>query len=155
MGVLGPLEISAGGVDLALPAGMASRLLQLLLMEPAGVTDSVAIDRLWHGTPPSNALFSLRNLISKLRQVLGASVIVRRRSSYAIDLGLCRLDSELFGELLADARQLFARGDFAGAVALLEETTPLVRGEVFADVRDEPWAAFNCRRTRRTGLRCT
>jgi DNA-binding SARP family transcriptional activator len=138
--VLGNLEVSSRGVNLALPAGMASRLLQLLLIEPEGVTDSAAIDCLWHGTPPTNALFSLRNLISKLRQVLGASVIVRRQSSYAIDLAQCRLDSDRFGGLLADARQLFARGDFAQTAVLLDEAALLVRGEVFADIRDEPWA---------------
>src|SRR5438128_12446317 len=77
--LLGPIEVLSDGTPLELGGQKQRAVLALLLLEAGRVvaTDQL-IDRLWGENPPRTAATSLQNLVSQLRKVVGAEVLVTK-----------------------------------------------------------------------------
>jgi DNA-binding SARP family transcriptional activator len=98
-------------------------------------------DSLWHGDPPPSWVSTLEGYVSLLRRSLAAakpdtpSVVLTRDRGYVLDPSRVQVDLNRFDKLLNDADS----ADTAGAPVLLAEALDLVRGDVLAGERNEPW----------------
>ncbi|WP_235921769.1 AfsR/SARP family transcriptional regulator [Lentzea tibetensis] len=126
--VLGP----AGPVR---PAGQkqASVLAALLLSPNRVVPEDRLIDLTWGEQAPRSARGRLQVHVSDLRKLLGADVITRSSSGYAIEVGPGARDLDVFDAVVADARGLTG----AAAVARLHEALELWTGTPLDGVSDE------------------
>src|SRR5436309_2589145 len=103
--ILGPLEVADEQGSLPL-GGQKQRALLGLLLTRRGetvATDRI-VDELWGEQPPKTATTSLQNLVSQLRKVLGAEILVTRAPGYLVEIEPEQLDSASFERLLTDAR---------------------------------------------------
>lgn len=141
-GVLGPVEVRAGGEPRAVGGGRERYVLATLLLRAGRPTSQGRlIDALWDEPPPS-AKAQLHNTISRLRRALGDDVIATGAAGYEVCLGEHdTLDLHVFRALVADANRAGADGDPATAVELLGKALSLWRGAALADVPDELAAA--------------
>jgi WD40 repeat protein/DNA-binding SARP family transcriptional activator len=137
IGVLGPVEASAGGKPVFVGAGKPRALLALLALN-AGATISTdrLVGGLWGDEPPATAAKMVQLYVSQLRKALanggdGAEIVTRGRG-YELRLGDGELDARRFEKLVA-----------AGAA---RDALSLWRGAALADVADEPFAAAEIRR---------
>ena len=94
--VLGPLRITRGGRDVALPRSRKVRvLLAVLALERAPVSRSRLCDLLWDA--PNDPRGELRWCLSKLRGVLDEEgrerVVTHGQSTVALDLSDCVVDA--------------------------------------------------------------
>ncbi|MFM2077227.1 MAG: hypothetical protein RJA49_1117 [Actinomycetota bacterium] len=105
-----------------------------------GSSDEALIDRLWMGTPPTNASFSLRNQVTALRRLLDRDAIIRTAGGYRLDRRRHPTDFDVFAGLFTTASAAAESGDVGAALDLLELAFGLVRGPALADVRHESWA---------------
>lgn len=110
-GVLGPVEVRAGGEQRAVGGGRERHVLATLLLGVGRPTSAARlIDALWDEPPPS-AKAQLHNTISRLRRAVGRDdLIVTRAAGYEL-----RLDEHDTFDLLS-FRGLVAEGLRAGAV---------------------------------------
>jgi DNA-binding SARP family transcriptional activator len=140
--VLGPLEVEDGGRPLELPAPQLRTLLILLLLHANEVVarDRI-VDDLWAGTPPRNAVTSLHNAVTKLRRVLGDS-LVTRPPGYVLHVEREHVDALRFEDLLRGARA----AEPAARAAALREALALWRGAALLDVAYESFAATEANR---------
>ena len=70
-GILGPLEVLAGGERLALGGRCQRAVLARLLVEPARVVSrDRLIDDVWDGRPPASAAKIVQKYVSALRKAL-------------------------------------------------------------------------------------
>ncbi len=142
-GVLGPVEVRAGGKQRAVGGGRERHVLATLLLH-AGRSTSVnrLIDALWDEPPPS-AKAQLHNMISKLRRAIGrAEVILTRPTGYELTLREeDTLDLHAFRAFFRDGQRAAMAGDPATAVELLDRALALWRGPALADIPDELAAA--------------
>jgi len=133
IGVLGPFEVRVDGAMVNLPRGALRQLLALLTYEPGRVVrDNVLIDRLWGEFPPKSVLFSLRNLVARLRSILGAESVERTADGYRLNTAVVTTDLQEFSALVEEAVAL-ARQDVSTAVGYLDQALALVRGRAFVD----------------------
>jgi DNA-binding SARP family transcriptional activator len=141
--ILGPLEVVADGVGIALGGQKQRALLALLLL---GRGDVVSTDRLveelWGEAAPRTAHTSLQNFVSQLRKVLGSDVLETRAPGYRLRISPDQLDAARFERLLAHARE----GDAARRAKLLREALALWRGPPLADFAYEPFVQDEARR---------
>lgn len=141
--VLGPVEVSDGGLPRVVGGGRERFVLAMLLLG-AGRSTSAArlIDALWD-SPPSSAKAQLHNMISRLRRALAGrdGLIVTNTAGYELRLGADTLDLLEFRRLVAQGLRSRAEGDAALTVALLGEALALWRGPALADIPDELAAA--------------
>ena len=108
-GILGPLEVTSGGVPVPIGGSKPRALLAVLLLHRDSV---VSVDRLvaamWGDDPPADALSGLRTYVSRLRAVLGgASESPRLRfqaPGYRLSVTAEELDAARFERLVAEAR---------------------------------------------------
>ena len=85
--ILGPLEVSDEGRELALGGPKQRSVLAMLLLEPnRPVSRDRLIDGLWGESPPASAGHTLGDYLSRLRKVLGKGRIELRSSGYVIVL---------------------------------------------------------------------
>jgi DNA-binding SARP family transcriptional activator len=100
--VLGPLEVSEEGRQIAL-GGLKQRALLALLLLHANevVSRDRLIDELWQEDPPETARTALQVHISQLRKALGRERIVTQAPGYRVVVGPGELDSERFEQLVA------------------------------------------------------
>jgi predicted ATPase/DNA-binding SARP family transcriptional activator len=146
-GVLGPLEIVAGGRGLPLRAAKQKTILALLLLHRGEV---VSVDRLqealWGERPPATAATALQGYVSQLRRMLeaaeegGSSLLVTRSPGYSLTAAPEQLDVGRFEQLATSGREAFATGEPARAATLLAEALALWRGAPLADFSYEAWA---------------
>ncbi|HEX3787685.1 MAG TPA: BTAD domain-containing putative transcriptional regulator [Pseudonocardiaceae bacterium] len=136
-GVLGPVQVLAGGHSLPLGSPGLRGLLFLLVL---GANQVVPIDRivdgLWGERPPATARTIVHGYVSRLRRVLaevdpggGTATILTRTPGYELRVEESRID-------LARARRLLAaaRGQPAGRRAeLLRSAAALWRGPLQVD----------------------
>jgi DNA-binding SARP family transcriptional activator len=140
--VLGPLEVTRGGI--AIPFG-APKLRALLLSLVLDLGRVVPADRLvgqlWPEEPPPQPMVSLRSYVSNLRRLLrepgGQPVIVTRSGGYLLDLSAERVDAHRFERAVREARHAMVAGAPAEALALLTDALSLWRGDPFADIGAE------------------
>ena len=124
------------------------RALLALLALRAGevVSTDRLVDELWGETPPKAAVGSLQNLVSELRKLLGAELLVTRAPGYVLELDPQLVDAQRFehavrggsdiraalalwrGPALTDlATESFARGE----IARLEELRTTAQEQLF------------------------
>ncbi|WP_345430480.1 AfsR/SARP family transcriptional regulator [Actinoallomurus vinaceus] len=139
--ILGPLEVTADGCRVPVPAGKQRTLLATLLL---GANQIVSLDelteRLWDDSPPRRPRGAVHTYVTRLRQTLGrptAGLIHTSAAGYLIEVSPADLDLIRFRELVARARAAGKRGDIAGESADLAEALSLWRGPVLPDVRSD------------------
>ena len=144
-GLLGPLEVEAGGRRVDLVGTKPKALLAILLVNANRVvpTDRL-IDDLWAGSPTPGATATLQGYVSEVRKVLSsaagqAAPILTRRPGYLIQLEDDQLDLLRFERAVEAGRAGAGEGPDRVA-ARLREALELWRGPVLADLADEPFA---------------
>ncbi|MCS7478912.1 BTAD domain-containing putative transcriptional regulator [Umezawaea endophytica] len=131
--LLGPLEVTQGVSPLPIRAGRQRAVLAALLVDANRMVPlDVLVARVWDGDPPGRT--ALHNLIMRLRQTLGATVIRTRSDGYLIEVAETDLDLRHFDALVQRAK---AATDPGRVSALLTEALALWRGEPLADVPSE------------------
>ncbi|MEV6231238.1 BTAD domain-containing putative transcriptional regulator [Saccharopolyspora shandongensis] len=139
IGVLGPLEISAGGEKVVV-GGVRLRTLLGRLALDSGRTVSVEAltEALWPGADgPIDRVHALHSLVTRLRRLLPGAVL---RESSGYRLRAESVDCRQFEELARDGRQALHDGHIEQAGRLLREALALWRGVAFEDVPDAPFA---------------
>jgi DNA-binding SARP family transcriptional activator len=137
--VLGPLEVRADGVVLAL-GGVARRTLlaRLLLDVNEEVTVACLLEDLWGGNTPQDARHTLEAQVSALRRTLRGHVATRSLG-YSLELDPRSIDAVRFQLLLREARDA-GQTDPARAAACTAEALGLWRGRAYADIANEDFA---------------
>ena len=141
--VLGPLEVERDELTVDI-AGQRQRAVLSILLLHAGhlVTTDALVDALWGEAAPQTALFSLRNAISRLRKLLGPSVISTHPTGYVLRLEDASLDAEVFERLLAQAE----RAQPPERIRFLGEALALWRGPPYTELGDGLFAQGDIRR---------
>ena len=144
-GILGPLEITAGGQPLPVQGARIRTVLAMLLVHANQVVPADRLTgELWAGQPAGGAAASLQVRVSQLRKALRpsgeAGRLVTRPPGYLIRVAPDELDAPRFERLARDGETALAAGDDALAVRRLDEALGLWRGPALADVDDAPFA---------------
>ena len=139
--ILGPLEVSDGGVELALGGPRPRALLALLLLHPNEVVaGDRLIDELWGEQSPDRAAGALRVNVSRLRKALPEGVLRTRPPGYVVRVEPEQLDLHRFERLVDEGRSLLARRLAADAAERLRDALSLWRGPALADFAYEAFA---------------
>ncbi|HET6835344.1 MAG TPA: BTAD domain-containing putative transcriptional regulator [Acidimicrobiales bacterium] len=141
--VLGAVElVDPNGGVVAVGSPNQRRILAVLL---ARIGEAVPVDTLaeavWGDDLPESAVATLRTYVSRLRAVLGDS-LVSRGAGYALVAAPDDVDAGRFESLMRDA----ATADAAEAVTFLDEALRLWRGSAFAEHADVACIAPEARR---------
>ena len=133
--ILGPLDVTEGGVSLPLGGSRQRALLALLLTRPNEIVSAERlIDELWGERPPDNAANALQYHVSQLRKSLAPSdVVITQDPGYLIRIGPNDLDLLRF-ERLVDEGQ---RAPPDQAARILREALELWRGPPLVDLANE------------------
>jgi hypothetical protein len=108
-GILGPLEITAGGQPLPVQGARTRAVLAMLLVHANQVVPADRLTgELWAGQPAAGAAASLQVRVSQLRKVLRpsgeAGRLVTRPPGYLIRVAPDELDAPRFERLARDGR---------------------------------------------------
>lgn len=135
--VLGPLVLTSEGEEMAVMRARERALLSMLVIEGGhSLSADRLIDGVWGENLPSNPLAALQTAVSRLRKVVGKSVIVTGAGGYALDAGQVSVDAERFESLIAQARD----NDPADVLKLLDEALGLWRGTPYGEFAYEDFA---------------
>jgi hypothetical protein len=146
--ILGPLEVSRGGTQVALGAAKQRALLAILLVHANELVSSDRlIEELWP-KPPETAANTLQVYVGKLRKALepertrGApgELLVTRAPGYMLRVDPQALDAERFERLLSEGRAAGEANDHATAARKLHQALGLWRGPALADFIYDPFA---------------
>ena len=147
-GVLGPLQVSVDGGDVAVSGARQRVILALLLLARGRIVpvDSL-VDAVWYGRPPATARTQVAICVAALRKSFRAEgveteTIVTAHPGYRIAAENCALDLEEFTvltsrakEAVRDGRPVDAAHAYAKALALW--TGPVLAGVPARPVEDE------------------
>jgi class 3 adenylate cyclase len=127
--LLGPVELVVDGRAVAVGRKKQRALLALLALRAGEVvsTDRLVLD-LWGEKPPKAAVGSLQNLVSELRRLIGAEVLVTRQPGYALELDPLHVDARRFERAVREGTGL-------------RDALGLWRGPPLGDLAYEPFAA--------------
>jgi DNA-binding SARP family transcriptional activator/pimeloyl-ACP methyl ester carboxylesterase len=144
-GVLGPLEVTAGGQSLALAGARTRAVLALLLVRANQVVSSDRLlEELWPGQPADRAADSLQVRLSELRKALRsageADRLATRSPGYLLRVEPGELDALRFEQLAAEGHAALAAGDAALATQRFDQALGLWRGPALADFDAVPSA---------------
>jgi DNA-binding SARP family transcriptional activator/pimeloyl-ACP methyl ester carboxylesterase len=142
-GVLGPLEVTAGGRSLGLAGARARAVLAMLLVHANQVVScDQLIEELWPGQP--RAADSLQVRLSELRKALRSAGeggrLVTRPPGYLLRVTPGELDALRFEQLAAEGNAALAGGDATTAARRLDEALRLWRGPALAGLDNAPFA---------------
>jgi len=143
LGILGPIEVRAEGVPVALGGLRQRAVVAVLALHPNQV---VSIDRLvddlWGEAPPATAVHTVRVFVSRLRRALAGAGdrLMTRPPGYVLELHADELDADRYERLCETARSALSAGNAGGALALLSEAEELWRGQPLAEFAYEPFA---------------
>ena len=146
--ILGPLEVTDQGRQLAITSGKQSALLAILLLHSNEVvpTDRL-IEELWGEDAPATAAKSLQVHVSRLRAALevsgesgGDGIVLTRAGGYVIRVAPGEVDRDRFEQLLQQASDAHRDGAQQRALELLGEAFALWRGPPLADFAYEAFA---------------
>lgn len=133
LGLLGPLLVKVGGIELVIDAAQERAVLSLLALR-RGKPSSFGelIDALWGDNPPRSARKAVQNQVAKLRRVLPPDTIMTMADGYA----LCSADVDvaLLEHLVGEGRRLTEDGDVGAAVTMLSDALMLWRGAALPDL---------------------
>lgn len=150
IGVLGPLEVTVGGVSVVPTASKPSQLLAMLALNAGRVvTVQDMVEEIWGTEPPRSGVQTLQTYILKLRRMLqraladngdvsSKDVLSTRRSGYVLAVEPQAVDAMRYDQLSAAGRQAVNDGDHAAAAHLLAEALRGWRGPALADVAVGP-----------------
>jgi DNA-binding SARP family transcriptional activator len=140
--LLGQVELNVHGTRLALgPARQRALLARLLLDANRTVSVDRLVDDLWGAHVPPTAVKMIHVLVSKLRKLLPAGMLLTRPPGYALAIPLEALDLVRFERLVEEGRAALAGGAAEDAAQRLREALALWRGSALAEF-DEPFAAI-------------
>jgi ABC-type transport system substrate-binding protein/DNA-binding SARP family transcriptional activator len=150
-GILGPLEVKAGGAPVRVGGPRQRALLALLLCHANRVVSrDQLIDELLSDQPDGSAEPMLRVQISRLRKVLAdgdaAPRLIARPPGYSLRVEDGELDLQVFEQRVAAGRHALEHGDPGRAAVLLGEAESLWRGRPLADLEFERFARFEIQR---------
>ena len=150
-GILGPLEVKAGGAPVRVGGPRQRALLALLLCHANRVVSrDQLIDELLGDQPDGSAEPILRVQISRLRKVLAdgdaAPRLIARPPGYSLRVEDGELDLQVFEQRVTDGRRALEQGDPGRAAVLLREAESLWRGRPLADLEFERFARFEIQR---------
>jgi YVTN family beta-propeller protein len=134
-GILGPIEVTERGRQVALGAAKQRALLALLLLHANEVVPSDrVIEDLWSGRPPAKAAKSVQVYVSQLRKVLGDGRLETRGHGYVLHVEPGALDVDRFETLVAEGREVLAGGDPERAADTIRRALELWRGLPLSDL---------------------
>jgi DNA-binding SARP family transcriptional activator len=144
-GVLGPLEVTAGGQPLGLAGARTRAVLALLLVHANQVVSSDRlIEELWPGQLADKATDSLQVRLSELRKALRsageADRLVTRPPGYLLRVAPGELDALRFEQLATEGGAALAADDAATAAQCLDQALGLWRGSALAGFDTVPSA---------------
>src|SRR5438552_4529924 len=130
--ILGPLEVVEDGEPVALGTLKERLVLGVLLLHANEfVSRDRLIDDLWGEAPPPTARKAVNVYVSKVRKALsvaGVDPITTASGGYRLNVEPERLDVIRMQLLVAEARELFARGKLESAAGRFGEALSLWRG---------------------------
>jgi SARP family transcriptional regulator, regulator of embCAB operon len=142
-GVLGPLQMTANGADVALgPAKQRAVLATLLINRNRTVPVDSLIDAAWQEHPPPEARGSLHAHISRLRRMVSsaavdpAAVLVSAQPGYRLNVPDEACDLGRFAIAQKAGIEAAAAGRFEQASGHLSAALAEWRGPVLEDLRD-------------------
>jgi DNA-binding SARP family transcriptional activator/class 3 adenylate cyclase len=137
VGVLGPLEVWAGGQQVAVAGPLPRRLLALLVTRPGRLLPVDAlIDGLWGGDPPAAARATLQSHVARLRRSLGGSGLVAGGpGGYRVAVAAADVDAFAFMTAVKEGQQALSDGNPAVAAAGLSAGLGWWRGPAFVEFR--------------------
>ena len=133
LGLLGPLLVTVGGLEVVIDAAQERAVLSLLALRRGKPTSfGELIDALWGDNPPRSARKAVQNQVAKLRRVLPPGTIMTMADGYA----LCSADVDvaLLEHLVGEGRRLTDVGDVGAAVTTLSDALLLWRGPALPDL---------------------
>ncbi|HWU60379.1 MAG TPA: BTAD domain-containing putative transcriptional regulator, partial [Microbacteriaceae bacterium] len=136
--VLGPVLMSGRSGELVeAPGALGKNFIVALALAP-GSTLSVRglVDDLWGENPPRNEKAALQTLVSRVRAVCAADLIVSTASGYGLIAALDQIDLTRASEHRDRARSAQASGDHVRAEREATEGLALWHGEVAAELAD-------------------
>jgi len=144
-GVLGPLEVTAGGQSLVLAGPRTRAVLALLLVRANQVVSSDRLlEELWPGQPADRATDSLQVRLSELRKAFRsageAGRLATRSPGYLLRVEPGELDALRFEQLAAEGDTALAAGDAATAAQRFDQALGLWRGPALAGLDAVPLA---------------
>jgi predicted ATPase/DNA-binding SARP family transcriptional activator len=140
--LLGPLRLETDdGRDVAVGGARLRVLLARLALDPGRfVSVSALVDALWGDQPPADAGNALQSLVSRLRRVVPAGVVLSGPAGYQLAVAADDVDVTRFERLAAEGRAHLRVGQHERASAALAEAVRLWQGDALADVADAPFA---------------
>jgi DNA-binding SARP family transcriptional activator len=158
-GILGSLEASRAGRQLALGGAKQRAVLAILLIGANRVvTTDELVESLWPENPPGRPQTAIQGYVSQLRKVLNPDrpfeVIVTEPAGYQLrldrgDLDLFRLESSL-----RNGRDTLDAGRADDAAKMFSDALSLFRGPPLADFTYESWAQPHIGRLDELRLTC-
>lgn len=139
--LLGALTVVRDGVALPL-GGLRQRavLAALLLAGDRAVDADRLIDQVWGENAPPKPLVSLRAYVTNLRNIIGASALVRTGSGYRISTAGDVVDARELARLVDSGRRLLDSGESAAARTALEDALSLWHGTPLTEFRNLDFA---------------
>ena len=134
LAVLGGVSLWRDGARVGLGGPQAERVLAVLLANHGRPTSADRLaDTLWGERPPASATATIHSHLSRLRTLLGPSIVIARESdAYRIDCPEEALDVVGFEDRLARSRT----APSAAACALLAEALGMWHGRAFGEHAD-------------------
>jgi DNA-binding SARP family transcriptional activator len=136
--ILGPLEVAGDdGAPLSLGGTKQRAALAVLLLRAGEVVSTdFLIASLWGDSAPRTASTSLQNLVSALRKLLGAELLLTRPPGYKLEVDKDRVDLFRFERLVREA----VGEEPEERAQTLRDALALWRGEPLAELAFEPFA---------------
>ena len=132
-GLLGPVRAWRDTTELALGSPQQRTILALLLLRGGALaTADELVDALWSGAPPRAAVNTVRTYVSRLRRLLGATVICSTGGGYVLRTPAESVDAFRFRAHTARAHHATARGEYTTAARELSAALALDRGRPLA-----------------------
>lgn len=135
--VLGPLEVTAGGVSLPLGGPRPRALLAALLLRHGEVVSTAHLTTaVWGDTPPRETTGTLQAYVSRLRSTLDPSrsdLLEHHAPGYVLNISDDDLDATRFTGLVSRGLERAERGERAAAVDLMDSALLLWRGDPLAE----------------------
>jgi DNA-binding SARP family transcriptional activator/class 3 adenylate cyclase len=139
--LLGPLDARIDGQPVALGGARQRALVTLLALRANKVVSrDRLIEDLWRDHAPETASNALAALVTRLRRVLPADVLVTKPGGYSIEVELDSIDIHRFERLVEEGRRALTADDFQKASDLLRGAMSMWRGSPLADFTYEPFA---------------
>ncbi|MFJ2955266.1 tetratricopeptide repeat protein [Streptomyces sp. NPDC087270] len=127
--VLGPVGLRVDGVHESYGAAKRAHFLAALAIDagqPVGL--DILARRLWDNSPPGKPPASLHSYAARVRNRIGADLLVQHAHTYTLAIDPDAVDYHRFSRLAKQARSLVASGDDTRALALVQEAEALRRG---------------------------